>query len=99
MDLEFDAVVWHWRGPSPYHFVSLPDDDAEELRDVAGQVTYGWGMIPVTARIGDTTWTTSLFPKDGTYAVPLRDAVRHAEDIEVGQPVSVVLHVELGGPR
>ena len=28
-------------------------------------MTYGWGMIPVSVRIGDTEWTTSLWPKDG----------------------------------
>jgi Domain of unknown function (DUF1905) len=95
MDLAFDAVVWHWRGPSPYHFVSVPSDEAEELRTVAAHVTYGWGMIPVTAQVGETEWTTSLFPKNGTYAVPLRDAVRRAEELEVGQTIAVHLRVDL----
>ncbi len=95
MDLQFDAAVWHWRGPSPHHFVSVPEDEAAELRTVAGHVTYGWGMIPVVARVGATTWTTSLFPKDGAYAVPLRDAVRRAEAIEVGQTITVHLEVDL----
>ena len=45
---------------------------------VASIVSYGWGVIPVTARIGTTTWTTSLFPKDGSYLVPLKDAIRKA---------------------
>ena len=35
-------------------------------------MTYGWGMIPVSARIGKTAWKTSLFPKDGLYIAPLR---------------------------
>lgn len=96
MELAFEAVVWHWRGPSPYHFVSVPAEDAAELREVAAGVTYGWGMIPVTATVGDTTWTTSLFPKDGTYAVPLRDVVRRDEAIEVGQPIAVRLSVDIG---
>jgi hypothetical protein len=96
MELEFDAVVWHWRGPSPYHFVSVPDDDAAELQAVAAHVTYGWGMIPVTAQVGETRWTTALFPKDGTYAVPLRDAVRRAEGIEVGVEITLRLEVDLG---
>ncbi len=96
MELAFEAVVWHWRGPSPYHFVSVPPGDADQLRDVAAGVTYGWGMIPVTARVGDTTWTTSLFPKDGTYAVPLRDVVRRDELIEVGEEISIRLTVDLG---
>ena len=39
-------------------------------------MTYGWGMIPVQARIGATAWTTSLFPKDGSYLVPIKTRVR-----------------------
>ena len=50
-------------------------------------MTYGWGMIPVTARIGDTEWTTSLWPKDGAYVVPVKTWVREKEDLDVGDTV------------
>ena len=56
-------------------------------------MSYGWGVIPVTVRIGGTTWTTSLFPKDGGYLVPLKDRVRAAEGIEQGDIVAAVLTV------
>ena len=95
MDLEFSAEVWFWRGPSPYHFVTVPEDESAELADAAARVTYGWGMIPVVARIGETRWTTSLFPKDGGYVVPLKDAVRRSEDLDVGDDVTVALHVDV----
>jgi hypothetical protein len=52
-------------------------------------------MIPVSAVIGGTEFTTSLWPKDGGYIVPLKDKVRRAENIEVGDEVSVVLMVEV----
>ena len=94
MDLEFTGQVWFWRGPSPFHFVTVPEHNCDELADVAGEVSYGWGMIPAAARIGRTTWTTSLFPKDGGYIVPIKDKVRRAEGIEVGDPVTVVLTVD-----
>ena len=96
MDLEFTGEVWFWRGPSPYHFVTVPEPDCDHLAAVAGEVSYGWGMMPVTARIGDTTWTTSLFPKNGGYVVPIKDKVRAAEGIETGDPVTVVLTVDAG---
>ena len=51
-------------------------------------------MIPVSARIGGTSWTTSLFPKDGGYIVPIKDKVRKAEGIEAGNPVTVFLTVD-----
>jgi hypothetical protein len=54
-------------------------------------VTYGWGMVPVTARIGGSEWVTSLTPKDGGYALPLKDAVRAAEGLGIGDPVTVRL--------
>ncbi len=95
MDLEFSGEVWSWRGPSPYHFVTVPEDECIELEAASALVTYGWGMIPVDARIGSTRWTTSLFPKDGGYVVPLKDLVRKAEGIEVHDMVSVRLGVDL----
>ena len=95
MDLEFSGEVWFWRGPSPYHFVTVPEDESAELQAAAALVTYGWGMIPVAVRIGSTRWTTSLFPKDGGYVVPLKDLVRKAEGIEVGDAVTVRLAVDV----
>ena len=95
MDLEFSGEVWFWRGPSPYHFVTVPEDESAELEEAAALVTYGWGMIPVVARIGSTEWTTSLFPKNGGYVVPLKDLVRSAEGIDVGDTVTVRLAVRV----
>ena len=95
MDLEFSGEVWSWRGPSPYHFVTVPADESAALEAASAVVTYGWGMIPVEVRIGSTRWTTSLFPKNGGYVLPLKDKVRHAERIDVGDTVSVRLLVDM----
>ena len=94
MRIAFDGEVWFWRGPSPFHFVTVPDDESALLAAASAHVTYGWGMIPVTARIGSTSWTTSLFPKDGRYIVPLKVVVRRAEGIDDGDVVSVELEVD-----
>ncbi len=94
MEVRFSGEIWHWRGPSPYHFVTVPDDESAELQSTAALVTYGWGMIPVTAHIGATRWTTSLFPKNGGYVVPIKDAVRRTESLEVGDVVLVRLTVD-----
>ena len=83
VDVTFKGPVFEWRGPAPFHFVALPAREAAEVADLASSVTYGWGMIPVTARIGSTEFTTSLWPKEGTYYLPLKDAVRRAERIVV----------------
>lgn len=95
--VSFAGDVWYWRGPSPYFFVTVPEDESAELRAVARDVTYGWGMVPVRAEVGTTRWTTALFPKDGLYVVPLKDAVRLGEDIDEGDTVTV--RVEVRPPR
>jgi hypothetical protein len=46
-------------------------------------------MIPVRVRIGETAWRTSLFPKEGRYLVPLKQAVRRAEGFAEGDVVDV----------
>jgi Domain of unknown function (DUF1905) len=89
MDFEFTAEIWEWRGPAPYHFLTVPGRDSQDLHELSPDVTYGWGMIPVRARIGATEFETSLWPKDGGYAVPLKDAVRHAEGLALGDVVTV----------
>lgn len=91
MELEFTGEVFQWRGPSPYYYVAVPDDQSEDIREASALLTYGWGVIPVRVRIGDTVWETSLFPKDGRYLVPLKDRVRRAEGIDDGTVVAVQL--------
>lgn len=93
MQLDFSGEVWFWKGPSPWHFVTVPDDECDALETISSAVSYGWGMIPVTAKIGGTQWTTSLFPKDGRYIVPLKDVVRKGEGIQLGDVVTVRLKV------
>jgi hypothetical protein len=95
VDLRFTGEMWYWRGPSPFHFVTVPDDECGELRAASSLVTYGWGMIPVRAQIGATEWKTSLFPKDGRYIVPVKDMVRKAEGLAAGDMVTVRLAVDV----
>ena len=95
MQLHFVSHVVEWRGPAPYFFVPLPDDEAEDVREVAALATYGWGVIPVEAHIEAVTFTTSLFPKDGGYLLPLKDAVRRPLGLGAGDRVAVGMTVRL----
>jgi hypothetical protein len=92
--LEFSGEMWFWRGPAPWYFVSVPEEECGALAAASAFVTYGWGMIPVTAEIGGTVWKTSLFPKDGRYIVPVKAWVRKAAEIELGDVVTVRLAVD-----
>src|SRR5580765_5232894 len=75
MELEFTAAIVEWRGPSPYYFVPLPPAEAGVVDDVKAAIVY-WGVVPVTAGLGDTEFTTAMFPREGTYFLPLKDKVR-----------------------
>ncbi|MFK4101538.1 DUF1905 domain-containing protein [Streptomyces sp. NPDC019531] len=73
MQLTFTGRVIEWRGPAPYCFVPVPDQES--------------------ADIGEVTFTTSLFPKDGSCLLPLKQAVRRPEGPAAGDDVRVELTV------
>jgi hypothetical protein len=93
MELRFTGEVWYWRGPAPFHFVTVPPAEAELIADLAPAVTYGWGMVPAAVAVGATERATALWPRDGGYIVPLRADLRRSEGVEVGDEVEVRLRI------
>jgi hypothetical protein len=93
MDIEFSGEIWFWRGPAPWYFITVPAEQSDQLEAISAHVTYGWGVIPVQARIGKSRWKTSLFPKDGLYIVPVKASIRQAEGLNEGDVVAVQLIV------
>jgi len=91
MDFTFTAEMIEWRGPAPFYYLPIPKDICEEINAAAKLLSYGWGVIPVTATIGKTKYTTSLFPKSGIYLLPVKNAVRLPEKLELGMKVKVKL--------
>jgi hypothetical protein len=95
VELAFTGRVIEWRGPAPYYFVTVPDQESADIREVAAMATYGWGVIPVEARVGEVAFTTSLFPKDGGYLLPLKNAVRMPQGLSADDEVDVKMTVLL----
>lgn len=95
MVIEFKGKIFQWRGPAPYLFVAVPDKDSANIKSVSKLLTYGWGVIPVTVKVGKTEWTTSLFPKDGRYLVPVKMIVQKAEKLIEGDEVKLILELRL----
>ncbi len=93
MRLQFRGEIFYWRGPSPFHFVRVPREESEELRALSSLVSYGWGVIPVRAQIGRSSWSTSLVPKDGGYLVPIKASIRDAEGLSDDDEVALALTV------
>ncbi len=93
MNIEFNDKIWFWKGPAPWFFVTVPAEQSSDLKAISEFVTYGWGVIPVRVRIGETEFQTSLFPRDDRYLVPIKASVRTAEHLEEGDNVTVWLEV------
>jgi len=95
MNIDFTGTILFWRGPAPWYFIAVPAEQSSDLKAISSLVTYGWGVIPVHVRIGRTRFTTSLFPKDDRYLVPIKASVRKAEGLEEGDSVAVSLEIHL----
>lgn len=88
----FEGPVVEWRGPAPFYFLAIPEEDSDDIKFAAKGVEY-WGQVPVVASINGWEFTTALFPKDGRYLLPLKDAVRKRAEIERGQTLSASLRL------
>ena len=99
MDVSFSAELFEWRGPAPFFWLSLPVDVCDYVRAEAREASYGWGAIPVAARIGGTQWETSLLPRDGGYVLPVKKDVRAREQFGDGDTVAVSMSVAPRGGR
>jgi Domain of unknown function (DUF1905) len=93
----FDAELWLWdaRKDDSWTFVSLPGDDSDEIRELAGGHAGGFGSVRVTVTVGATTWQTSIFPDKakGTYVLPVKKAVRAAERLAAGERARVAVEL------
>ena len=94
MDFEFEGRVVEWRGPAPFYFLRVPEEESADIKFAAKGIEY-WGQVPVVVRINGTEFTTALFPKDGHYLVPLKVAARTSAgiDVETDDVLTVALDV------
>lgn len=90
----FEAAIIHWRGPSPFFFAPVPPEHSARIGRLARFVTYGWGMIPVKARIGEVVFSTSLYPKGDRYYLPLKTAVRLRAGITADDVIVVEMTIQ-----
>ena len=94
MKVKFSGEIIYWRGPAPFFFLPATEKAAAEIKAMSHKLTYGWGCIPTTARIGKTEWTTALIPRDGTYMVPIKKVIREELELDVGVDTSITLEFE-----
>jgi len=91
--IAFEAAIIEWRGPAPFLFARVPDEHVGAIRYAAMTESYGWGVVPVVARVGNSEFATSLFPRAGSYLLPIKVAVQKAERVGLGDKVMVRMRV------
>lgn len=89
----FEAAIIEWRGPAPFLFAAVPDEHVGAIRYAAMTASYGWGVVPVVAKVGKTGFATSLFPRDGGYLLPVKLAVQRSEGVGPGDRITVEMRV------
>ncbi len=89
------AKVWLYPGAGGWHFVNLPRKLSAEIKDLFGADAKGFGSLPVSVRIGRTTWKTSIFPdrKSRSYLLAIKAEVRKQERIAVGATVTATVQI------
>lgn len=92
-EIDFEAEIIEWRGPAPFLFAVVPDEHIGAIRYAAMTESYGCGVVPVVARVGETLFATSLFPRGGTYLLPIKVAVQRSEAVGLGDRIAVRLRV------
>ena len=88
-EFSVSGEIIEWRGPAPYTFVRLDEEQSQAINAQAHMFTYGWGVLHITGKIGATTFTTTLMPKDGRYMIPIKVAIKNSEKIDLGDTVTV----------
>ena len=91
----FTSELWEWQGKASWFFLSVPEDVTDEIDERFSANAAGFGSIKVEVTVGGTTWRTSIFPntKRGCFILPVKKAVRVAEDLDDGTPADVNLRV------
>jgi Domain of unknown function (DUF1905) len=93
----FDAELWMWdaRRADSWTFASLPAEASQDIRDLAAGPRRGFGSLRVRVTVGGSTWTTSIFPDSvrGSYVLPIKRAVRKAENLDVGDIANVTVEL------
>jgi len=93
LEFEISGTVIEWRGPAPFYFLPTPMEVTEEIETYKRELTYGWGVIPARVTIGKTTVTTSLIPREGSFFIPLKVAIRKPNGVEKGDQVRLTLSI------
>lgn len=90
------SLLWIWKSESAgrWYFLTVPDEQSQEIRAQAFGAPRGFGSVRVQAAIGEVVWRTSVFPlNSGGYLLPVKAEVRRKAGISAGDEVTVTLEL------
>ena len=90
-NVTFKGTVQKFPGSGGWVYVAVPNNYTKEFK----QRRRAWGMYPITAHVGKTSWKTKLMmKKGGNFFVALKATVRNKEKVAVGDQVIVSFKLE-----
>jgi uncharacterized protein DUF1905 len=93
---EVTTEVQKYPGITGWHYVALPADIVDDIRTRFGNSARAFGSLAVSAEVGHSTWSTSLFYDNNSesYLLPMKANIRKQEHIDEGDTVTVRLAVK-----
>lgn len=91
----FRSELWAYPGKGGWHFVTLPQDMAANIRSATAGMARPWGSLSVEATLGQSRWRTSLFAdsKSGSYLLPVKASVRSREALHAGDAMDIAVEL------
>lgn len=91
------ARVWLYPGLAGWHFISIPKKESVAIKKDFSASKRGWGSLPVIVTVGNTSWSTSIFPdkKSDMYLLPLKASVRKKENIFNNEQIKLIIKIKL----
>lgn len=95
------AKIWLWqtdKAPASWHFATIDGEVADAIRLsalMAQGKRRGWGSVKIMATVGDSSWSTSLFPDkaSGGWLLPLKASIRRSEGLVAGDEIDVTVAI------
>lgn len=91
---EVSNTVKRFPGKYGWHYIELDEELSEDLRPMSKSL---WpALLRASFSINGTKWESSIMPiKDGPLFIALPAKIRKAENIELGDSVSVTLELQV----
>lgn len=97
---EVKGKIWRYTAANGseaggWYFVYIPLALSRKIKDAArNKKKVGFQFIRIKAKIGKTTWNTTLFPtKDGPYLIAIKADVRRKESVGEGDLIKVSVQI------